>query len=69
MGALLRLIYLVWLLGLVVLGLVATSQLLFASTGENRTARWVSQLTLATLWPLAVVTRAGRETLRARFRV
>ena len=68
MGVLLRLIYVVWLAGLVVLGLIATSQLLFAATGENRTARWLSQLTLAALWPLAVVTRAGRETLRARFR-
>jgi hypothetical protein len=63
------LLYLVWLLGVVVLGLVATSQLLFAVTGENRAARWASQLTLAVLWPLALVTRAGRETLRARFRI
>jgi hypothetical protein len=49
--------------------LVATSQLLFARTGENRSARWVGQPALAVLWPLAVVTRAGRETLRARFRI
>ena len=69
MGALIRLIYVVWLVGVLVLGLIATSQLLFAATGENRTARWVSQLTLAVLWPVAAVTRAGRETLRARFRV
>ena len=69
MGALVRLLYLAWLLGVLVLALIATSQLLFAATGENRTARWLSQLTLAVLWPIAAVTRAGRETLRARFRV
>jgi hypothetical protein len=69
MGALIRVIYLLWLVGFAVLALVATSQLLFASTGENRSARWVSQLTLAVLWPVAAVTRSGRETLLARFRV
>ena len=69
MVALLRLLYLLWILGFVVLALIATSQLLFASTGENRSARWASQVTLAVLWPLAVLTRAGRETLKARFRV
>jgi hypothetical protein len=68
MGILVRLVYLVWLAGLVVLALIATSQLLFASTGENRVSRWISQLSLAVLWPIAALTRAGRETLRARFR-
>ncbi|MGB8328334.1 MAG: hypothetical protein WCE48_12255 [Steroidobacteraceae bacterium] len=68
MGILVRLVYPVWLAGLVVLTLIATSQLLFASTGEHRVSRWISQLSLAALWPIAALTRASRETLRARFR-
>jgi hypothetical protein len=67
-GILIRLVYLIWLAGFVILALVATAQLVFASTGEERLSRWLSQLSLAVLWPLAAFTRAGRETLRARFR-
>jgi hypothetical protein len=68
MGAAVRIVYLSWILGFLALAVVATSQLLFAATGEDRLTRWLSQLSLAALWPLAVVTRSGREVLRARFR-
>jgi hypothetical protein len=68
MGAIVRIVYAGWILGFLALALVASSQLIFAPTGENRLARWLSQLSLAALWPLAIITRSGREVLRARFR-
>lgn len=68
MAALLRLIWFVWVLGFVALVFAATSQLLFARA-PNPLARWVNQLAGAVLWPIAMFSQAGRDSLRARFRL
>lgn len=67
MGGLFRLIWFLWVLGFVALTLAATSQLLFASR-ENAFGRWINQLAAAVLWPVALFSQAGRDSLRARFR-
>lgn len=67
MGALFRLVWFVWVVGFVVLAFAATSQLLFGRS-ENPLGRWLSQLAAAVLWPVALFSRAGRESLRERFR-
>jgi hypothetical protein len=66
LGLLLRLLYVVWLIGFVSLAATATSQLLF---GRNAApvARWLGQLSAALLWPIAVMSAAGRATLREKF--
>lgn len=67
MGGLLRLVWLIWILGFVALAFAATSQLLFGRS-ENPLARWLSQLAAAVLWPVALFSQAGRDSLRSRFR-
>ena len=68
MPALLRIIGFVWVFGIVVLALTATSQLLFAHAADPLT-RWANQLVAAVLWPVAMFSKAGRNSLRARFRI
>jgi hypothetical protein len=68
MGALFRLIWFLWILGFVGLAFAATSQLLFARA-ENPVGRWINQLAAAALWPVAMFSQAGRDALRARFRL
>ncbi len=67
MGGLFRLIWFIWVLGFVVLAFAATSQLLFGRS-ENALGRWLSQLAAAVLWPVALFSQAGRDSLRSRFR-
>lgn len=67
MGALLRLLWLIWMLGFIALAFAATSQLLFGRH-ERALARWSNQLVAAVLWPIALFSQAGRDSLRARFR-
>lgn len=68
MPALLRIIGFIWVLGIVVLALTATSQLLFARAADPLT-RWFNQIVAAVLWPVAMFSLAGRDSLRARFRI
>ncbi len=66
MALLLRLLYMVWLIGFISLAATATSQLLF---GRHATpvGRWLGQLSAALLWPIAVMSAPGRATLREKF--
>ena len=68
MAVIFRLIWILWVLGFVVLTLVATSQLLFARAADPL-SRWSNQIVAAILWPVAVFSQAGRESLRTRFRL
>jgi hypothetical protein len=69
MYAYLRIVWGLWLLGAVVLALVATSSALFAPPGTPaRFHTWLLRLFMAVFWPVAVFSRAGREALRVGFR-
>jgi hypothetical protein len=60
-----RLIFVVWLFGFVVLALAATSTYLFSSGPPNeRSQRWSARLVIAALWPIAMLSSAGRARLR-----
>lgn len=62
--ALLRLIGVIWILGFIVFALIATSTFLFASPeSEARTQRWSARLATATIWPIALLSPAGRTRL------
>ncbi len=68
MAAILRIIGIVWVIGFIMLAMTATSQLLFARSSSSL-ARWADQLVAAVLWPIAVFSQAGRDSLRTRFRL
>jgi hypothetical protein len=66
MFAILRLIGVLWILGFIVLALAATSSYLF-STDPERAQRFSGRLSMALLWPIAIMSAAGRERLRRGF--
>jgi hypothetical protein len=62
---LLRLVGVVWLFGFIVLALAATSSYLYSSESQpERGARWASRLRMALIWPVALLSAAGRARLR-----
>jgi hypothetical protein len=62
--ALLRLIGVIWIVGFIVFALVATSAYLFSSAdADARTQRWSARLTTALIWPIALMSAAGRARL------
>jgi hypothetical protein len=64
-----RLLVIVWILGALVLALVATSQMLFGTADTpNRSQLWVNRISLAAIWPIAVFSPAGRDRLRSLFK-
>ena len=66
--ALLRFIGVIWVLGFIALALAATSSLLFSSVDvPDRAQRWTARLAMATLWPIALMSSAGRNRLRRGF--
>jgi hypothetical protein len=65
MFALLRLVGVIWLLGFIVLALAATSSYLYSSESQpERANRWHSRLRISLLWPIALLSPAGRSRLR-----
>ena len=63
--ALVRLIGVIWIFGFIVLALIATSSYLFSSADSpDRTQRWSGRLAMALLWPIALMSSAGRARLR-----
>jgi hypothetical protein len=67
--AILRIIWVLWMLGFVVLALVATSALLFAPPGTPAQFHtWLLRMFMAAVWPLALFSRSGRDALGAGFR-
>ena len=62
---LLRLIGVIWVFGFIVLAASATSSYLFSSEGQpTRAQRWHSRLRMALMWPIALLSAAGRARLR-----
>ena len=63
--ALLRLVGVIWLLGFIVLALVATSSFLYSNEEQPaRAERWQSRLRMSLIWPIALMSSAGRSRLR-----
>jgi len=66
--ALLRLIGVLWILGFILLALAATSSYLFSSVdAAERSQRYSGRLAMALLWPIALLSAAGRARLRRGF--
>ena len=65
---LLRLIGVIWILGFIVLALAATSSFLFSSAdAAERGQRFSARLAMALMWPIALMSSAGRDRLRRGF--
>jgi hypothetical protein len=63
--ALLRLVGVIWIFGFIVLALAATSSYLYSTEDQpERTRRWVSRLRMSLIWPIALLSAAGRARLR-----
>lgn len=63
--ALLRLVGVIWILGFILLALAATSSYLYSSESQpERNQRWLSRLKMALVWPVALLSSAGRSRLR-----
>jgi hypothetical protein len=68
MFAILRLIGVLWILGFIVLALAAVSSFLFSSVDtSDRPQRLSGRLSMALLWPIALMSSAGRARLRRGF--
>ncbi len=62
---LLRVVGVIWVLGFLVLALVATSSFLYSTENPpERTQRWQTRLRMALIWPIALLSPAGRARLR-----
>jgi hypothetical protein len=65
MFALLRLFGVLWFFGFIVLAASATSSYLFSGESQPaRADRWHSRLRMSMLWPIALMSPAGRARLR-----
>jgi hypothetical protein len=61
----LRLVGVVWILGFIVLALAATSSFLYsAEPPPERTRRWLTRMRTSLIWPVALMSSAGRARLR-----
>ena len=62
---LIRLAGVVWIFGFIVLALAATSSYLYSTESQpDRSNRWLSRLRMALVWPIALMSAAGRARLR-----
>jgi hypothetical protein len=62
---LLRFIGVIWFLGFIVLALVATSNYLYSNEQQPaRAERWHTRLRMSLIWPIALMSPAGRSRLR-----
>jgi hypothetical protein len=63
--AILRLVGVVWIFGFVVLALAATSSYIYSDEIQpQRAQRWLSRLRMSLIWPIALLSSAGRSRLR-----
>lgn len=63
--ALLRLAAVLWIFGFIVLALVALSSYLYSSEPEpDRTRRMQTRVRMSLMWPIALMSSAGRARLR-----
>jgi hypothetical protein len=62
---LLRLAGVIWFFGFIVLALVATSSYLYSTeSAPERVQRWQTRLRMSLMWPVALMSAAGRARLR-----
>lgn len=64
MSALLRLIYIAWIIGAIVVFLRGLSQMLFGR-GAAGSTQFFRAIFMAIVWPIALMTPEGRAALRA----
>jgi len=65
MIGLLRFFLTIWILGLIVLALVALSSFIYSTEAEPaRSDRLRTRVRMALIWPVAVLSSAGRARLR-----
>jgi hypothetical protein len=65
MFGLLRFFGVIWFFGFILLAASATSSYLFSSEGQPaRVDRWHSRLRMSLMWPIALMSTAGRARLR-----
>ena len=63
--ALLRLAAVIWIFGFIVLALVALSSYLYSTeAGPERTRRLQTRIRMSLIWPIALMSPAGRARLR-----
>jgi hypothetical protein len=63
--ALLRLIAVIWIFGFIILALVALSSYLYSSEPDpDRTRRLLTRVRMSLMWPIALMSSAGRARLR-----
>ena len=63
--ALLRLAAVIWIFGFIVLALVALSSYLYSTEAEpDRTGRLLTRIRMSLIWPIALMSPAGRARLR-----
>jgi uncharacterized membrane protein len=63
--ALLRLAAVIWIFGFILLSLVAVSSFLYSTEAEpERTQRMQTRVRMALMWPIALMSAAGRARLR-----
>jgi len=61
---LLRLFGVIWILGFIVLAAMATSSFLYSTEDQpQRAQRWHSRLRMSLIWPIAMLSAAGRSRL------
>jgi hypothetical protein len=62
--ALLRFLGVIWIVGFIAFAVAATSTYLFSTADlPDRTKRWSARLTTALIWPIALMSAAGRARL------
>jgi hypothetical protein len=62
---LIRLGIIVWIFGIIVLALAATSSYIYSSEAQpERGNRWAARLRMALMWPIALLSASGRARLR-----
>jgi predicted benzoate:H+ symporter BenE len=62
---LIRLGMIIWIFGIIVLALAATSSYIYSSEAHpERGQRWAARVRMALLWPIALLSASGRARLR-----
>jgi len=62
---LIRLGIILWIFGIIVLALAATSSYIYSSEAQpDRGRRWAARLRMALMWPIALMSASGRARLR-----
>ena len=63
--ALLRLVAVIWIFGFILLALIALSSFLYSAEAEpERTRRVQTRIKMSLMWPIALMSEAGRARLR-----